>query len=112
MSERKPLSKEQRRIRAMEFDDRLAALMEEYKDVAGPLECLLHGRDQDACECPAEDAAVPSEGYMVREYILGVSWTNMETGTSLFTYATGESMLLSHTLGLLALVQMRVEEDV
>lgn len=105
------MTKEQRRVRGMEFDDRLAALLVEYADVCGPLECLLHGLDRDTCECSPEEAAVPQKGMMVREYVLGVSWTSMESGESMFTYATGEGMLISHTLGLIAMTQMKVEED-
>lgn len=111
MDQRKPMTKEQRLAREREFDDRIQALLQEFADVVAPSECVLHGRDED-CTCDEDEARVPMESMMVREYVMGMTWTSMETGKSFSSHASMDGMLLSHCIGLLALTSMDYEDQV
>ena len=88
-----------------------AALMQhlaEYRDVYGPLSCPVHNRDEEACECDPE-VAVEFGDLMLSEFIIGTAWTDMEDGESYFNYSANSGALLTHSIGLIAAVQMQLE---
>lgn len=95
-----------------EFEAKLRALVGEYADVLAPKRCKLHGIDEEDCPCDPKEMGEPVPGVMMTEWFLGSAWVELDHGGQFFDYCTNNGALLSHTLGLLQLCQMKVEEQV
>lgn len=97
--------------RFLEFEAELRTLIDKYRDTLGPSECPIHGMDTEACECPGSDGIV-APGMQCTEWFLGSAWMNFEDGVHAYNYATHSGALLSHTIGLMSMIQMKLEESI
>lgn len=91
-----------------EFETKMRALVYEYHDVLAPFGCPLHSMED--CEC-SPDTAVALPDFMMTEWFLGSSWVRLEDGMHAYNYTTNQGALMSHTLGLLHMVQYKIEEQ-
>lgn len=78
------------------FCDALAALIREYTDVAGPVE-----DDEFALDAESRSGQPTLPNAALAEWVLVLSWVDLDSGDSYITKACQPGMLAHHQLGLL-----------
>lgn len=63
-------------------------------------ECFYQECDPDVCDT-TWDQAVPAPGWMLSQFVLLSSWTNMETGDSVLVVDGEPRQVLAHRIGML-----------
>lgn len=87
--------------RQLEADQKLQALMMEYRDIFGPVQCKIHGTDTDACECEPDGPMAEPMPAFLSEYTIISNWVLEEDGEAFICDFTNPGSLLSHTIGML-----------
>lgn len=91
--------------RADEFRERMALLIEEYRDILAPVRCALCSDDD---HCPHErndDNAQPIPDVVNTEWLLIHAWTSFAKPGGYWDWNTNASMSMTAAVGLLAATQ-------
>lgn len=97
--------------RQLEADQKLQALIQEYPDIFGPVQCKIHGRDVEACDCEADGPMAEPMPAFLSEYVIVSNWVLQEDGEAFLCDFTNPGSLISHIMGMLYTQLKIMEKD-
>lgn len=93
------------------FEAKLEELAMEFADLLAPKLCSEH--PDSPCDCdPAFTPEIPVENVRPSEILILQNWTCLDDGESYYTYYEPGEQLLTHSLGLVRVVQLNLEARV